>query len=236
LFNQSLAQYLFYNKMIKIFLKYLLFLSCLISVLLITDCKKVPWYGISDDIKNSFSFQKGSYWIYKNDSTGLLDSTFVSSFTHAYHDNTVEGLTREVVVMHYNSIFLYLTWITYFPCSGPDYYQVSSILNPDPGQPEGSGLVAYDPNWPANTKIIPGCFNGGIFFYKTMSLDTINNVSYKNVIYSELRSIDSSLNNPDLLIRKIYLAKNIGIIKYYELDHYNKINKSYSLVRYKVIQ
>ena len=154
----------------------------------------------------------------------------MSSYSYVDNDNSIERLTRELLVMHYSSKFLYLTSITYFPCSGPDYYEVSGIMNQTPGQTEGGGVVAYDPNWPPNTKIIPGCFQGGIFFYKIISHDTINKISYQNVIYSELRSIDSSMTNPYMYVRKI------GILKYYELDRLYKINRSYSLLRYKVIQ
>lgn len=227
---------MFHNKLMKTFRKYLIFSLYLSFVLLLTNCKKVPWYGISDDMKQSFSFKQGSYWIYKNDSTGLSDSTFVSSYTHVDNDNTYAGLTREGINMQFNSKFLNYVFISYVICAGPDYLGVSSIAYPVPGQTQPGPLLAYDPNLPQNTNLITDCFQDGKFFYHSISFDTINNIPYQNVIYSELRSNDSSLYNQYLIIRKIYFAKNIGIIKYYELDRHYKINRSYSLLRYKVIQ
>jgi hypothetical protein len=48
-------------------------------------------YPVPDGLKNVALFQKNSYWVYRNDSTGIVDSTYVNSdlvngkFTH--HDN-----------------------------------------------------------------------------------------------------------------------------------------------------
>lgn len=187
-------------------------------------------------MKEYFAYKAGSYWIYKNDSTGLIDSSSVSSYTHVYDNKDLAGIKRELISMIFKSTFLTLTFISYSSCDGPDYYTVSSILDPHSGVLEAGGAVAYTPNWPSNKNIIPGCSPGATFFYKTKLTDTIDNVPYQNVIYSEFRSTDSSSTNPFLYIRKIYFAKHIGIIKYYELYPYYNVNRSYKLLRYKVVQ
>ena len=215
-------------------MKYTLYL-CLF-VVLFASCKKVTNYGISDGMKEYFAYKAGSYWIYKNDSTGLIDSSSITSYTHVYDNTELTGIKRELISMNFNSNFLSLTFICYVSCGGPDYYTVSSKLLTGSGQIVSGEGVAYDPHWAANTKIIPDCWTGLIFSYKTFPTDTIDNIPYQNVIYSELRSIDSSSTNPLLYIRKIYFAKHIGIIKYYELYPYYHVNRSYKLLRYKVVQ
>ena len=129
-----------------------------------------------------------------------------------------------------------MSFIGYVSCGGPDYYTVTEIIDPGHGEIEAGGSVAYDPYYPADTKIVPGCTSGGVLLYRIKSLDTINNIPYQNVIYPEFKSIDSSQTNPYLYIRKIYFAKNVGIIKYYEFYPHFNLNISYSLVRYKVKQ
>ena len=215
-------------------MKYTLYL-CLF-VVLFASCKKVTNYGISDGMKEYFAYKAGSYWIYENDTTGLIDSSSVSSYTHVYDNTDLSGIKRELISMIFKSKFLSMTFISYISCGGPNYYTVSSLLYPVSGEIQADGAVAYYPNWPSNKKIIPDCSPGATFFYKTIPTDTIDNIPYQNVIYSEFRSTDSSSTNPYLYIRKIYFAKHIGIIKYYELYPYYNVNRSYKLLRYKVVQ
>jgi len=217
-------------------LKQLLLCFVLISLLLPTSCKKDKHYEISEFMQEYFSYQKDSYWIYKNDSTGLIDSTYVKDYSHVSNDGTYPRISRELIKMYFKSIFLSMESIGYLNCGGTDYLQISGIINPNPGEGEFIGPVAFDDNWPANTKIIPGCEDYGTFFYKTFLTTTINNVPYQNVIYSEFKSTDSSATNPALYIRKIYFANNIGIVKYYEFYPYYRVNRSFSLLRYKVVQ
>ena len=220
-------------------LKY--FVICLfsISLLIFASCKKVTNYAISDSMKEYFDYHKGSYWIYKNDSTGLLDSTYVRSYNHTYGNryNDDKQITEEAIEFDYRSGFLSRSYMAYIACGGPNYYTIASEIFTSPSDTERSGdVVAYNLNWPVGTKIIPGCSKDAIFYYQTKPSDTINNVRYYNVIYTDIITIDSSLTNPNLYIRKIYFAKNIGIIKYYEFYPYFKINRSFTMVRYKAIQ
>ena len=216
----------------------LIFFNFILIFLLITsNCKKTENYPLSDEIKEYFAFQKGSYWIYKNDSTNIFDSTSIESYFHNYNDNTYSDITREIIEMTYKSSFLSSSIIEYsYYCGGPNNYSVSSILKAVPGQIEAFRPVAYNPKWPPNQKIIPDCAKDAIFFYQTMKSDTVNHIPYNDIIYSEFRSSDSSLSNPYLYIRKIYFAKHVGIVKFYELNPYYKINRSYTLIRYKVLQ
>ena len=55
-------------------------------IVFLSSCKKEPYYGISDGMKEYFVFQKGSYWIYQDDSTGVHDSTYVNGYYHTTED------------------------------------------------------------------------------------------------------------------------------------------------------
>jgi hypothetical protein len=209
----------------------LLFLFALYS------CKPNRHYSISDDMKAWFAYQQGSYWIYQNDSTKSIDSTSIEIFTHLLNENAHSDYTREMIGMYYKSGFLSSCIIYgYDPCGGNNYYNVSGIRDTLPGAYEVSGPLAYSPNYSPGERIVLPCDDWGIFHYYFLKSDTINQIPYKDLIYSEIITVDSSATNPRLYVRKIYFAKNVGIVKFYELLPYWKINRSYSLLRYKVKQ
>ena len=61
----------------KSFINYLFILT----LLGMTDCKKrssPEYYYISNDLKQLFLYQYGSYWIYKNDKSVLVDSIYIN--------------------------------------------------------------------------------------------------------------------------------------------------------------
>jgi hypothetical protein len=191
-------------------------------------------------MKDWFVYQKGSYWIYKDDSTGALDSTYVTStndFIHDYTDYDKTTMKAEWVFVYFNSKFLSNFIIEYSYCEGPNRLTVGShFKTPEPGMASEDGDIAYFLGWPSNVKIIPNCWKGEVFFYKVISTDTINQHDYSNLIYSEVQWKDSSLTNPQYYLRKISFAKHIGIVKYFEVSQYYNVNRSYSLLRYKTVQ
>ncbi|MGA3013973.1 MAG: hypothetical protein ABSD71_08055 [Bacteroidales bacterium] len=218
-------------------MKLVLYLFCFIT--LCVSCKKVPYYAVSDSEKAYFAFQKGSYWIYKDDSTGVVDSTYV----FMYDDNKIlisdSRVRIEFVSSYFKSKFLSAFELGYTVCAGPDYFQLTSKLNPliDSSTVEIDGPVAFYPGWPQNTKIISNdCIPNYYFYYKLIPSDTINNVIYKNLIYSKFQSIDSSSTNPIFYLREVYFAKNVGLVKYFEINRYSNIHRRLSLLRERVIQ
>jgi hypothetical protein len=209
-------------------------------IIIISSCKKAPYYPVSDEMKEWFSFQKGSYWIYKDDSTGTLDSAYVTAnndFIYDYQDYSKTTWQAEWVITDFNSKFLYNFKIQYVNCEGSNFFTVGSHLqNLPPGQTEDGGDLGYFPGWPSNTKIIPNCWKGDVFFYRNILADTINNISYSNLLYAENQRVDSALTNPYYYLRKMYFVKHVGIVKYYEVSKQFNIKRSYSLLRYKVYQ
>jgi hypothetical protein len=64
-------------------------------------------------MKQYFAYKQGSYWIYKDDSTGTLDSTYVNYYFHGNGNKDIPAVTREVIAMNFNSNFLTQFTIAY---------------------------------------------------------------------------------------------------------------------------
>jgi len=206
---------------------------------LISACKKDPYYPVSDEMKQYFNFQNGSYWIYKNDSTGFLDSSYVSRYSDDQNQTSYSGKRREFIVIDFNSNLLSEFTMTYMQCAEAEYLEISSKLDSTlpPDKIEYGGPVAYCPVWEPNMKITSNnCLHDVVFLFKTIPSKTVNNTVYKDIIYSSYTTSDSSLTNPYFYRREIYFAKNVGIIKCFEISKYWNVHRSYSLIRHKVIQ
>jgi len=65
---------------LKIFLLFLigLFMACQ---------KETPYYKISDNMKQYFVYQPGSFWIFTNDSTNESDSMYISEAKYIKHSS-----------------------------------------------------------------------------------------------------------------------------------------------------
>lgn len=215
--------------------KILLIIVIVGFVINLVSCKRSKTYDISQMMKEYFAYREGSYWKYINDSTGISDCTYVNYYKHAFDDASYKKIDREVISVQYSSNFLSTSFISYFNCEGPDYYEIGRKIPNLSGEAVVSTLAFYA-GWPQNVFVVPECFSGGLFYYKFISSDTINNTVYNDVIFSELRSADSSSANPNYFLQRIYFAKHIGIIKFIEISKYYNINRSYSLLNYHVIQ
>ena len=148
-------------------------------------------------------------------------------------------MKREIIVLYFRSHFLSVFEISY-SCPGQNCLSITSKLEypNDTNQVEMGGPIAYFPGWEPNKNITSDClFSSRVMFtYRVIQSDTINNMIYKNVIYSKYFSIDSSSTNQHFYSREIYFAKNVGIIKYSEISRYYNIQRTFSLKSYKVIQ
>ncbi len=222
--------------MVKVFKNALLMIMIVGFVITLQNCKRTKTYNISQMMKDYFAYREGSYWKYINDSTEIADCTYVTFYKHAFDDASYNNIDREVISVKYSSNFLATSFISYFNCQGPDYYEIGTTIPTLPGETWGSTLAFYA-GWPQNVFVVPKCYNGGgLFYYRIISSDTINNTVYKDIIFTELRSEDSSSANPNYFLQRIYFAKHIGIIKFIEISKYYNINRSYSLLNYHVIQ
>ena len=111
--------------------KNILYIFGIIVISISVSCKKTTYYGISDFVKEYFSYKQGSYWIYKNDSTGEIDSTFVSAFNYLnnFTPEDYPDIKLEQIVMIFQSPFLSESKIWYLSCSGPNYVEYGSKLD-----------------------------------------------------------------------------------------------------------
>ena len=108
-------------------------LSFLIFPVFVASCDKnhefgipgqIPYYPVSDNTKDYFFFQKGTYWIYENDSTHLIDSTYITDIYHTTNNQKYDGMIREIIELTFKSQFLGGIEICYIYCAnimGPDY-------------------------------------------------------------------------------------------------------------------
>ena len=80
------------------------------------SCKKeLPHYYVSDAFKSWTVFNKGSYWIFQNDSTLIFDSVFVTvnpSFLEFKPNSSNANFTLERIEMSYSSVFFHSSMIT----------------------------------------------------------------------------------------------------------------------------
>jgi hypothetical protein len=222
--------------------KYSSLAICLLTISCLVACKKVPEYTISDSMKKYFLYQPGSYWIYRDDFTGSIDSTYVNSYRVFFKDGRTGSKTTEryeILFVNFQSVFLNDYMIMYTSCDEPDHMSVGShqdtIIHTGETESVG-GPLSYNPNYPVNQKIIPPCETGLVVYYKTSPTDTLNNEVYHNIIYSEAQTRDSSSSNPYYFHRKITFSEDGGILRYFEVIRNKNIIRSYTLLRSKIVR
>jgi hypothetical protein len=219
---------------IKIFL-------ILVAIFIVSCKKETPYYQIPDYLKQYFVFQKGSYWIYTNDSTNSLDSTFVNNELHGTQGIGDDGrhlYSFDWIKLYYTSQFLKNSEISY-SCPGPNGLSIAGIYTDLNGNilDVTTGPLAFVDGWqPTQNIYSQNCLGNEVFTYQYLPEVVINDIQYDQIIYSKIISIDTSLENSNYYVREIYFAKYIGILKYIEtIRHYN-IQRSWSLKKYKIIQ
>jgi hypothetical protein len=100
----------------------------ILLILILSGCKDkqhVDYYPVPDALKKACLFQKGSYWVYRNDSTGLIDCTYVKS-------NPVSGSISESShrVVDYIETYLESRLYTEFYLRGEFPYDSSPVGYP----------------------------------------------------------------------------------------------------------
>jgi hypothetical protein len=217
---------------LKIFLLFLisLFVACQ---------KETPDYKISDDMKQYFVYQTGSFWILTNDSTNETDSMYITKTIYSKQgvaDNDGRHqYSFDMITIYYQSQLFFESDIGYL-CAGPNTLKVKTKLS-DTNQYAYADPITYFPGWESNTKITQNnCIGGFVFIQQFLPSISINNIVYNNIIRTKIQSIDSTATYPIFYLRDIYFAKNIGIIKLIEESRYFNVYRSWSLSKYQVIQ
>ena len=197
------------------------FLLYLIIILLF-GCKKEkspPYYKISNEFRNWVDFQEGSYWIYKNDISGLTDSVYCKN----RYSTTI---IRQGSPYYYDVINI--------DFSANNLVQWSFIsVNPDF---EGVNMDGLGYSLRSNTNLGQNIiWDNEIYQYSNHydSLLIIDNIFF-NVIHTHI--VKEHNIEHDSIIGDFYFSKFIGLIKYKKKLQNDGIDTTWSLIKWKIIQ
>lgn len=215
-----------------------LILWFLVVIIISSGCKKDPYYPVADELKPYFLYQTGSYWIYQNDVTGTIDSVRAIVTYGAIDDFDHTRDPVQILTVNLKSEFLASIQLMGQHCGKPNAMFVSTWLTDDTNSNMSPSFYpVYFPYWlPSQTNMTAPCVFESVVNFMVIPSDTINNVRFDHIFYSYIRSKDSSATNTHFSSREIWIAKNVGIIKIKEKFRYFNIERSYSLIRYQVIQ
>jgi hypothetical protein len=184
----------------------------LMAFVFISGCKKesTEYQYLSSEIKEWSVYQPGSYWIYKNEVTGLIDSSYIKSQPEVRFDwiqvTDRYAIAQEEIRYVVSGSFLQVLYIDQSG-SWEQFYNQSGHKN--------YGLLWYIK---------------GEGFHKTEKIQNfqINDTSYSNVLHSVYNvSTDTSFVES-------WIVKNVGVIKY--LKRIGNIDTTWTLMRYHSVQ
>jgi len=197
----------------------------ILAIVMIASCKKEGHhYSISQEFKDYFLFQKGSFWIYKNDSTNSIDCTYMAtppSFEiyktgdHQKSDPTVE----QYQVPFTSGIFKGFEMVS--KTDSHDY--LLFYINPDPDAYGMIDQLIYDRNYYFEPR--PQGYFKVLPLIPSYDLNT-------NTFYQVINT--RFINTSELDTFNFYFAKNIGLIKI--SGYWESKNQSWSVLRYHIDQ
>jgi hypothetical protein len=197
-------------------------LFCLVFCLALNSCKKEEThYYISEEFKAWGLFQKGSYWIYKNDSTFILDSVYLTGDPSVFDIPTNDSKSAPT----HQEIELTLKSIFYSSCSLGVDIDGNESLGMSIFKQNTIGLIAHPPQY------FTSSFLETNWTYNTLSYDTsfyIGTVKYTNVVHTKFVFTNLS---------KMYsfsFSKHIGLIKVIYENQDSTV--SWSLVKHHIVQ
>lgn len=194
------------------------------------SCEEEPdYYPIPQVLKDWAYFEKGSYWIYQNDSTLLTDSIFISAIR----------FQKDSIISDKNLRDVFETIIIDYTNSGNEINYQSKMYG-------GNVFFSYKKQ---TTKVLADCIllrsklNNTIedssayyFISDKHPILSLNNIIYNDVIVSNTSTRyyypDNSPN--DVFYNKYWLSQGNWIIK--KVIHTDKGLESWSLIRKKIIQ
>jgi hypothetical protein len=233
-----------------------IFFLCIVIIVL-CGCKKkqhVIYYSVPDALKKACLFQKGSYWVYLNDSTHITDSVYLMS------DPVAGSLTDNLnnIVYNYTTLlksrFLFDFYIAgEFVNSAsngcPFLVGINNLGYCSPGRPAYILFNDTLTNHRGHESYQCGDFKDAVYentdYTELGSLSTynINNQSFNNVLITRNIFIFKYINPSDKDTIDFYFSPGIGLIHYifrgdtsiqYNISSHGTI--SWSLLRYKVVQ
>jgi len=207
---------------------YFLHITLIISAcfLLFGCTPKSKIYNISQEARDYLCYKQGSYWIYKNDSTNVLDSVYVTNYEE--HTENYEADKKLQSISQIINIYL---------SNRDKKLKINEQIDPN-------GSLYGEDNYNFNQSFsdyLIDLYQGNIQWNFYSKIDfTVNAEIYNNVIYKSYKSnyangTDSTFNGYSKECTDEYwLAKNNWIIK--KILHYNNTTQSWSLVRSHIVQ
>jgi hypothetical protein len=188
-----------------------------------------------------YLFKTGTYWVYKNETTGAIDSEYVYSYLH---DTTRVSTLGSYECGSYSNERWYDSCLSFYNGNLID----TTIIG---GQAQFAGL----PQWitiynnicnsgpnpthePQVIFILDALSNynyGGVYYYGTIPSLTVNGVPYQQVQQFYL-NIMQTTSQVDSLSTKYYIEKNIGIVRTTTYSSNNADSTSWDLINKRIVQ
>ena len=221
-------------------MKKVIFLSVLI-VIFFTTCKKDPDTSepkpgsdyVHQDLTAYSFFKTGTYWIYKDSTSGVEDSVYVYADTSYLYFRT-GTVQQDGNYMYYDCrAHSYYDSYNYYYQIDMGYYSLSTKevgtvrIRTKPGDYVGETFLMSN-RFVTNDMITWYLGTGSTYYKEFYANINILGTNYYNVAKFYDSQNLSEYESPT----NFYIAKNIGIIKKEKADS----NKVWNLLRYNIIQ
>lgn len=189
-----------------------------------TSLKPYRTVRASSDIKDLGYFKIGSYWIYRDSVSGVLDSVYVTGTDTSYYRVSYKS-DSDIVVESMNVYFSSASFLYKIMSSSYPHDRISSVNY------VGEGFTVYDSD---TTKLVsyPG---SGISKNANVSVLNVLGTNYygsRYIVYQYSFIVHSG--GIYWIAEELYWQKNIGIIKKFPFPSSTRRPKE--LIRYNVIQ
>ena len=230
----------------------LLFLPLIVFFLM--SCKEkqqVNYIPISDALKTACFFQKDSYWIYRNDSTGVTDTTYIK--TNPISGDSTEGnYMVDYIRTPLKSGILYDFYIEGEHYVPPLLGRLFTFLRTDGGCCRLVAFNLYNDTLINHTGGY-GC-NCGSWKYPMEASNTyvekgeysgfnVNDLVFDKVEFTRTKFIHTPSNGTDIDSIDFYFSPGNGFVKLvmridtsYIYQVQKRVTISWSLLRYNVVQ
>jgi hypothetical protein len=179
-----------------------------------TNKDKVQNDEISDNLRQWYLFQKGSFWIYRNETTQQIDCTYIDKDPEVTQRWVGTTLVDDISI-NFNSTFLGDLGINPYCVSIYYKHDFYPVFYPSVG--EGKEMTGISTNFEY------------IKLYDSLNIN--------NHIYTDVRDTRFSVRlefSVDSVSSRYFYARYIGLIKY--TNSKSGIDTTWSLLRWNIVQ
>jgi hypothetical protein len=178
---------------------------------------------ISDEFQHWTVFQKGSYWIYKNDSTLVMDSTFLRydpSIVYVPLNSSTYPPTAECITILFSSS-LYTNTQSKVDVNGIESFQM--VFKSDSLFYPWGLLATYSDNFEPNSLSN---------HYETIAVDSVYYIGPEK-FYNVVQTQCTGNTIPEKYT--FWFARDTGLIKVTFENGYTGVSWSWSIVRFHIV-